>query len=469
LEQELHLFSSLPARVRDSKSIVFVFTGQGAAYPALTRELYATSSQFRADIDHFDGIARQQGFPSFLPVIDGSVTDLALLSPTQTQIGLVCIQVALARLWSSWGINAAAVVGHSLGEYTALQVSGVLSISDTIFLVGYLARLLESRCEMHSHAMLAVPDTPSVLHSVPLDISAGVEIACINSPRETVYSGEKVTIDNLEAYLATKKIRATKLQVAYAFHSAQVDPILDDLEEVANAVYMGKPHIPIISSIDGRVLGPGDHIDGQYLRRHCRRIVQFSSAVQNAREVELIQDSSVFIEIGPHPICSGMIRSILGDTPQTLPTLKRKQHEWEVIAKSLASLQDMGFSINWSEYHRDFEKACRLLTLPAYAFDDKNYWIEYRNDWTLRKGDPLPITNGCTKAILQPKKLSGSVHRIVEENYDGENPLVIFETDISSSEIHTAINGHRVNGSALCPSVSASSQPWYMIAEDVFR
>ncbi|KAF7157280.1 hypothetical protein CNMCM5623_001403 [Aspergillus felis] len=433
LEQKQHSVIPSLSTSPVSRPVVFVFTGQGAAYPALARELYTMSSQFGADIDHFDGIARQQGFPSFLPIIDGTGIDLNLLSPIQTQIGLVCIQVALARLWNSLGIKPDAVVGHSLGEYAALQVSGVLSISDTIYLVGYRARLLESRCEMHSHAMLAVADSTSLLQAVPDEVSSRVEIACVNSPRETVFSGEKAAIDELEAYLAAKNIRSTKLQVPYAFHSAQVDPILHDLEEVAKAVNMGTPHCPIISSLKGRVLGPGEPIDSQYLRQHCRQAVQFSSALRNAREVELVQESTIFIEIGPHPICSGM------------------ENPWKVIVGSLTSLHDLGFSINWSEYHRDIEGACRLLTLPAYSFENKNYWVEYRNDWTLRKGDPwLAVSNGDEDKPVP--KLSSSVHRVVEENYKGADAIAVFETDLSSPDIHAAISGHRVNGSALCPS-----------------
>ncbi|KAL2867847.1 type I polyketide synthase [Aspergillus lucknowensis] len=439
------------------RPVLFVFTGQGAAYPALARELYTTSSQFRADIDHFDGIARQQGFPSFLPIIDGSAGDLALLSPMQTQIGLVCIQVALARLWSSLGIKPAAVVGHSLGEYAALQVSGVLSISDTIYLVGYRARLLESRCEMYSHAMLAVAmDEASVLQALPTALSSAVEVACANSPRETVLAGAKDAIDRVEAHLTAIMIRSTRLQVPYAFHSAQVEPILNDLEEVAKVVHMGEPQLPIISTVAGRVLRPREQIDARYLRQHCRQPVQFAAALRNARARGIISDSTVFVEVGPHPICSGMVQSALGDDapPTLLATLRRKENPWKALVGSLAALHEMGFRINWSEYHRDFESGCRLLTLPAYAFDNKNYWIEYQNNWTLRKGDPPLLASHQREEESKPSptKLSNSVHRVVSESYEGVSPAVIFETDLSSPEIHAAISGHRVNGSALCPS-----------------
>ncbi|KAL2802404.1 melanin synthase [Aspergillus granulosus] len=437
--------------------VIFIFTGQGATYSALARELYVTSTQFRADIDHFDGIARQQGFPTFLPVIDGSAADLDVLSPIQTQLALVCVQVALARLWSSLGIKPATVVGHSLGEYAALQASGVLSISDTIYLVGYRARLLESRCEMHSHAMLAVAaNEATTLSSLPAELSSAVEVACANSPRETVLAAPKDAIDEMAEYLSAQNIRSTKLRVPYAFHSAQVDPILHGLEEVAKVVNMGTPQIPIISPLASRVLREGEQIDARYLREHCRQPVRFSAALQNAKESGMILDSTVFIEIGPHPICTGMVRAILGEgAPQTLlATLKRKENPWKTLVGTLAALHDLGFNVNWSEYHRDFEASCRLLTLPAYAFDNKNYWIDYRNNWTLRKGEPSLVVSGKqeTETKSAPKYLSNSVHRVVSEIYDGENPVAVFETDLSAPQIYAAISGHRVNGSALCPS-----------------
>lgn len=436
----------------NSHGPVFVFTGQGAAYPALGRELYVTSTQFRADINHFNDIATQQGFPPLLSIVDGSAADLDLLSPIQIQLGLVCVQVALARLWGSWGINPTAVIGHSLGEYAALQVSGVLSVSDMIYLVGSRAQQLEGLCNMHSHAMLAVRDSAAILHTVPQDLSARVEVACVNGPQDTVIAGPIEAIDELGIFLESRKIRSKKLVVPYAFHSAQVDPILDGFERLASQVDMQARRIPILSSLRGRMLGAADQINARYLREHCRQPVQFADALQNGRQEQVIQASTVFMEIGPHPICSSMIGRVLGNQTQTLPTLRQNESPWSVLASSLASLHDLGFGVNWADYHRDLEGGCRLLNLPAYRFDNKNYWIDYKNDWTLRKGDPAPTAN--KKEPAPAARLSASVHRVVEEQYNGPNPVVIFETDLGSSEIHAAIRGHCVNNSGLCPAVS---------------
>ncbi|KAH9825742.1 Conidial yellow pigment biosynthesis polyketide synthase [Teratosphaeria destructans] len=436
---------------KGGESVVFTFTGQGAAYAAMAREIYSTSTQFRADLRQFDDIARQQGFPSFLPIIDGTVTNMTLLTPVQSQIGHVCLQIALARLWVSFGIKPSAVVGHSLGEYAALHVAGVLAISDTINLVGSRARLLEEQCEMYTHGMIAVQASDSVVKTISQDIAREVDLACENTPHEVVYAGPKIALDEMAAKLSEKRVRHTQLRVPYAFHSAQVEPVLQDFEELAGNVRMAHAHTTVISSTLGRVMTKDEKIDAVYLSRHCRQAVRFKQAIQHAQKSGIIQATTAMVEIGPNPICSGMVKSTLGDEARTFHTLKRQQNPWTAIVDSLVSLHDAGFKINWSEYYRDFERSCRLIHLPAYAFDMKNYWIEYKNNWTLRKGEALPSAAPLPESTKRPL-ISSSVHRVVEDRSSTNDPVVVFESDLFHAEMHTAISGHRVNGASLCPS-----------------
>ena len=130
--------------------IGFVFTGQGSQYLGIAVQFYQTSRTFRTDLELFDDLAKSQGFVSFLGLVDGSAGSLSSLSAVTIQLGLVGIQIALVRLWSSWGIKPACVIGHSLGEYAALNTAGVLSIADTIYLVGERARQMESQCSSGS-------------------------------------------------------------------------------------------------------------------------------------------------------------------------------------------------------------------------------------------------------------------------------------------------------------------------------
>ncbi|THC98145.1 hypothetical protein EYZ11_002369 [Aspergillus tanneri] len=446
-------YTDYPGAKQKQQNVAFVFTGQGAAYHSLASELYAHSTQFQADIKQFECIAQQQGYPSFLSLIDGNLTDITSLSTVQVQLGLVCIQVALARLYSSWGIKPSFVIGHSLGEYAALQVAGVLSMNDMIFLVGHRANLLEKRCDRNTHSMLVVAASCAQVSPMPDELAGRVELACVNSPTETVFSGEAQAIDQLEAHIITRQVRCKKLLLRYAFHSSQMDSILDELEEAAQAVMMGTPRISIISAVTGRVLGPDDHVNGAYLRHHCRQPVRFSTALEAAEKSGDLDLSTVaFIELGPHPISSGMIKATLGRNARSLPTLVRDMNPWEVAVKSLARLHDWGLGVNWGEFHREFEKNYCLLYLPRYEFDNQNYWIQYVNDWSLRKGDPLPTSEAGIETQAKPK-LTSSVHRVVEKKTGSSTKqTVIYESDLWEPLLHSALCSHRVNGCELSPS-----------------
>jgi len=198
-----------------------VFTGQGSHYPRMGKQSFDDSIQFRANIKQLDAIARAQGFPSILPVVNGSLPDVSL-TPLMFQLSAICVQIALARLWASWGMIPKAVVGHSLGEYVALHVAGVLSISDTIYLVGTRAKLLEEKCYEGSHMMLAIKTSVATIGQY-LD---NVEVACINAPEETVVSGTYINIKFLLGELKDRGFEPTKRSIPFAFHSAQVSPIL---------------------------------------------------------------------------------------------------------------------------------------------------------------------------------------------------------------------------------------------------
>ncbi|KAF2766234.1 ketoacyl-synt-domain-containing protein [Teratosphaeria nubilosa] len=263
-------------------------------------------------------------------------------------------------------------------------------------------------------------------------------------------AGPKVALDEMAAKLSEKRVRHTQLRVPYAFHSAQVEPILQEFEELARSVRMTDAHTTIVSSTLGRVMSKDEKNDASYLSRHCRQAVRFKQAIQHAQDSGIIRATTTMVEFGPHPICSGMVKSTLGYETKSLHTLKRQQNPWKAIVGSLVSLHDEGFKINWSEYYRDFEASCRLIHLPAYAFDIKNYWIEYKNDWTLRKGEALPPAAPLPESTKSPL-ISSSVHRVVEDRASTNDPVVVFESDLSHIEMHTAIAGHRVNGASLCP------------------
>ena len=432
-----------------SPTIAFAFTGQGSHYTALGKQLYDCSKHFRSDIQSFDNIAQNSGFPSFLSLLTGDV-DAQELSPLTVQVGLTCIQMALTRLWASWGVKPDIVIGHSLGEYAALNAAGVLSVSETIYLVGERAKLLEEKCTANSHAMLATKSATSLLKESFADFP-DVEVACVNGARETVLGGTVNDIDQVAEKLTVQGTKCTKLNTQFAFHSSQVEPILADFEDKAKSVTFNKPQIPVISPLLSSVLSENDGIDAHYLSRHARETVNFSGGMAAAQQLGLINDHTVWVELGPHPVCMSFVKQELGHDVLTAPSLRKGTAPYKTLSESLAMLHTNGLSIDWNEYHRDFIECVQMLDLPTYAFDNKNYWIQYTGDWNLHKGQVLgPAALPTIEAA--PKISTTTVQKVISEVVEQDKATVVIESDISRPDLLAAISGHVVNGTALCPS-----------------
>ncbi|KAL9130124.1 MAG: hypothetical protein Q9217_001598 [Psora testacea] len=420
-----------------SCSIALAFTGQGALYTSLGRELYETCGQFRADLNRFDDITNDHGFTSFLPVIDGKVNSLDDLRPVQTQLAITAVQIALFRLWLSFGIHPAAVIGHSLGEYAALYAAGVISLSDTLYLVGIRASILESNCELKTHAMLAIHATLDAAKAALVATFNELEVACLNGPEDIVLSGAVHTIEDAAKKLKSHNIKSTILNVPFAFHSSQVDPILEPYKNVAQTIQFSKPKVPIISPLLRTVIKEEGVVNPSYLARHAREPVDFSSALQQCGAEGLDNAHRLWVEIGPHPICLAMIKSSLGTTLRGTATLRNNEAPWTTTSKSLSFLYQAGLDLAWSEYHRDHGSSHNLLTLPSYAFDNKNYWIEYKNNWLLNKSSAPD-----TASVSKTGPATTTVQRLVSTDKRGDKISLVFETDLSDPAMHSTIIGH---------------------------
>jgi len=453
---------SLAAQIKDTYSpvpmvptkVAFCFTGQGSQYTGLGQKLYKDSKSFRDDIDQLDQLARVQGLPSFLELLDG--TDVQTLSPVKVQLGMACIQVALARMWAAWGITPTAVIGHSLGEYAALHVAGVISAADMVLLVGRRAELLVRDCTPHTHGMLAVKGSAEAIRSTLG--SKMTEIACINGPEETVLCGSAEVVGAANDALTQRGFKATKLNVPFAFHSAQVDPILDQFKKIASAVNFKKPAVPVLSPLEGEIIREAGIISPEYLARHARETVNFWTALTSGQKEKIFDEKTAWLEVGAHPVCSGMVKASVGATV-TAPSLRRGEDAWKTIANSICALFTAGVSINFDEYHREFNDAQELLPLPTYSFDNKKYWLDYHNNWTLTKGEAPQIREvvkevGVAAPVVDvpAKRLSTSCQKVVSEEFSGSTGRVVVRSSLADSKLYPVVCGHMVNNAALCPS-----------------
>ncbi|KAJ5521624.1 hypothetical protein N7527_005739 [Penicillium freii] len=432
-------------RPKPPQKMVFAFTGQGAQYVGMARTLYQSFRQFRDDISCFDELSKALGFASFKEIIvDDSGRDMQEFSPVAVQLAIVCIQMALSRLLISWNVTPDAVVGHSLGEYAALNVAKVLSDADTILLVGRRAQLLEERCTLDTHSMLVVKAGLSEVQTALA--GATYEIACVNTPEETVLAGPNEQVEGLQQILSGKGLKSKRLSVNFAYHSSQVDSILGDLEDVAGRAMFHQPTIPVISPLLSNVIEDVGIVGPEYLRRHCRQTVNFADALRSAKANGTITDGSVVVEIGPHSIVTGMVKATLGPAIAAVATLQRNKDDWTAMTDMLSSLYCAGIDLRWHEYHRDFAAAHKVLELPAYKWNLKDYWMQYVNDWCLGKGEP-PLVGSSVEPLA-----STTIHKVVEERIDA----ITVESDMARADFNPLVQGHEVDGVPLCtPSVYA--------------
>ncbi|KAI6708188.1 polyketide synthase [Diplocarpon mali] len=429
-------------------NVVFAFTGQGSKARTFGARLYQTSRSFKRSIDSYERLAKGYGFDSFLPIISGELSEDVAATTVQTQLATVAVELALVTLWEEYGIRPTHVIGHSLGEYAALAAAGVLSIDDTLYLVGTRAKLLQDGAERNTHAMLAV-GLPKDQIAEKLSALTTCEVACVNTPSSTVISGPIEEVEELKAFLKTVGVSATQLDTPYAFHSKQVDVIVPEFVSRAKRVRFNQPSIPVASTVKGAIVTEQGTFDAAYLGRQAREPVDFVGALNALRSID--DETTLWIEIGPTPVSLGLIKSTL-DVPQSrlLPSLQAGQDDWKVLSATLAALHTKHHTINWTHFHQENIANLKLLDLPAYAFELRDFWQPFVQHTALPAHEDAVPTSTLEKGIRS--LLNSSLQSLVEEKIaDGKN-IFIFSSSTTEPNLSAAMKGHVVDGHAICPT-----------------
>ncbi|KAH7065575.1 hypothetical protein B0J12DRAFT_707015 [Macrophomina phaseolina] len=467
LKKKLASYAGSAAEIRPVTAcpppLAFVFTGQGAFYAPMGTELFRDAPEYRSEILRLDALCQKFRFPSIIPVIHEAQSSCPAIV---THLAITCVEIALARYWMSLGVSPSVVVGCSLGEYAALHIAGVLSASDTIFLVGKRAQELERYCKSGSQVMLAVKasavDVQEVLGSTDY------ELACINSPNDVVVDGSQSVINNARSILEQKGYKCHQLDVPYAFHSAQMEPLLDPFEAIASTASFKAPSVPVISPLLGEVVFDAKTINSNYLRRATREPVDFVRGLDAARELGIVDDRTVWVDIGPQPVCCGFVRSCAPSTKAAVGSLRRGQDNWSTLSESLSVLHSEGVEINWNEFHRPFERGLRLLDLPSYAWNERNYWIQYKGDWALTKGNTVWSTSGGSGAEPRPQLRTSTVHEVLDESISSEKGAITVQSNVMDPDFLEAANGHRMNDCGVVTS-SVHADIAFTIAGHLFK
>ncbi|KAL4952403.1 hypothetical protein BDW69DRAFT_185487 [Aspergillus filifer] len=426
------------------RKIAWVFSGQGSQYPGMGSEMFHTNATFRENVRSMQRIADSQGLPQFVDLISDKSIDPGEKSTTQVQLAVVALEIALADLWRSWGVHPDVVLGHSLGEYAALCVSGVLSLNDVIYLVGQRALLTEKRCIANAYAMLATAaPTQAVEEYIRLPKYQSCCISCYNSSFATVISGPVAELQTLEASLRSAGTVCTLIRVPYGFHSPQMDPILDGFERLARSVRYQAPKIPFVSTVTASIVRDAGSINSQYLARQAREPVQFFKALAACRSEGVADKDTFWLELGPGSVCGSMVKATLSAT-SIHSSINPRESNWKTISSTAAALYTARCNVSWPDFHREYIDSVRLLDLPKYRFDTKNFWRVYKES---------PVAQVEVTAKSSPNKpISSSLHYVTKEFVAEDQASVSFETSLSDPSLHEAIRGHMVDGLPLCPS-----------------
>lgn len=352
--------------------IVFLFTGHGAQYVNMGRQLYTTQPIFRAAIEQCNELLQPYLDRSLLSILypEPGTADL-MDKMTYAQPALFALEYALATLWRAWGIEPTVVLGHSVGEYVAACVAGVFSLADGLKLVAARGRLMDSLPE--TGEMVAVFADECRVAAAVAPYADRAAIAAVNGPQSVVISGTTAAIQAILDDLQAEQIKSRPLAVGQAAHSPLLDPILDEFEKIAAEVVYTAPQIGFISGVTGQLASGVEITHAAYWRRHLRQPVQFTRGMETLRR----EGYGLFVEIGPHPTLLGMGRRCWPEAEEAgvwLPSLRQGWDEWQQMLESLAALHVHGVEVNWAGVEQGYPR--RRLPLPTYPWARERYWLE---------------------------------------------------------------------------------------------
>jgi amino acid adenylation domain-containing protein len=351
--------------------LAFLFPGQGAQYAGMGQGLYRRYPVVAQTIDRCAAILE--------PLLGLDLRDALYSDPMEAgprlqatalaQPALFSVSYSVAILWRSLGIEPAAMLGHSIGEFVVAVLAGVMRLEDALEVVAARGALMQ---ELPEGAMLAVMlAEPELKACLPADLS----IAAVNAKAICVVAGPHAAIGAFEEALTARKIGSRRLRTSYAFHSAMVDPVIEPLAALLSRIPLSPPRLPYVSTMSGAWITADQATDPLYWARHCRETVRYAAALASLFET----DSPILLETGPGRTLSSLARQSQASRgapliAASLPDPAEKGEGDAVFLDTLGRLWTAGMAPDWRALHGGTSR--RRVSLPTYPFQRKRYFID---------------------------------------------------------------------------------------------
>ncbi|MEU9581280.1 acyltransferase domain-containing protein, partial [Streptomyces chilikensis] len=410
---------------------VFVFPGQGAQWAGMAVELLESSPVFAARM--------AECAAALAPHIDWSLLDVVRSGEGLERVDVVqpvlwAVMVSLAELWRSYGVQPAAVIGHSQGEIAAAAVAGILSLEDAAKVVALRSRAITALAGLGGMVSIAQPAT--WVRDTIAAWDGRISVAAVNGPSSTVVSGDVDALDELITACESAGVRARKVDVDYASHSAHVEAIREELAGLLDGIIPAQGSTPLYSSLTGRLLdGDETVMDGGYWYDNLRNTVEFEDATRAA----LADGHTVFVEVSPHPVLGlglqGTVEDAGTDTA-VLGTLRRDEGGLDRFLTSLGEVWTLGLDVDWDVVFTG--TGADVTDLPTYPFQRQRFWPR-----------PAAFTGDVASVGLESAEhpLLGAVLELPE-------PGGVVLTGRLSVRTHPWLADHAVEGRVLVPGTA---------------
>jgi phthiocerol/phenolphthiocerol synthesis type-I polyketide synthase E len=359
-----------------NRPVVFLFPGQGAQYVRMGLELYQAEPIFREQVDTCAEILKPHLGFDLRDVLYPSDETLEaakerLNQTFVTQPALFVTEYALAKLWMHWGVMPEAMIGHSIGEYVAASLAGVLSLEDALRIVAARGKLIQS---LPSGSMLVVSLPEQKLRAL-IDSRPELAIAAINSPGLCTVSGTHEAIDSLEAELKPQGLMLRRLQTSHAFHSPMMEPILQQFVAEVSKATLKAPEMAYVSNVTGDWIKAEEATDPGYYARHIRQTVLFNDGISEV----FSNPERLLLEVGPGNALTVLSRHhpLRGAAQVVLNSLRRADEQEPDEASMLTTLGRMWLAnvgVDWEKLVSGERR--RRISLPTYPFERQRYWVE---------------------------------------------------------------------------------------------